>query len=97
MSVVYSDTHPPQKIRSLLGCSGYSTESIVCLIANGDNNFMDYGIVENSLLFVDINKPFRKNSLNVYKGMDEGYELSKDRTENKEYIGRVIMVTNQYE
>ena len=69
----------------------------ITFTANGDNNFVQDGIVENSLLFIDKSKNYEKNGLNVYKLPDEQYKLSKTNIEKADYIGRVIMVTNQYE
>lgn len=97
MSVIYNELHPPQKLRGFLGCCGYGSTDLICLIANGDNNFVQDGIVENSLLFIDKNKSYEKNGLNVYKLPDEQYKLSKTNIEKADYIGRVILVTNQYE
>ena len=97
MSVIYNELHQPKKSKDLLGCCGYSSDDLFCLIANGDNNFVQEGIVENSLLFIDKNKDYDSNSLNVYMLSDEQYKLSRTNIEKADYIGRVVMVTNQYE
>lgn len=53
-SITFSDKHPPCGYLGILGCNGYEkSESVVCLTANGDNNFLNEGIVEGSILFVD--------------------------------------------
>lgn len=97
MSVIYNESHPPQKLRGLLGCCGYSSGDLICLIANGDNNFVQEGIVENSLLFIDKNKEYESDRLNVYQFPNEQYKLSRTNVDRADYIGRVILVANQYE
>lgn len=40
--------HEPAGYEDILGCSGYpNQESIACFLANGDNNFLNEGIVQN--------------------------------------------------
>ena len=97
MSVIYNDLHPPQKLRGFLGCCGYGSTDLICLVTNGDNNFVKEGIVENSLLFIDKNKEYEGNKLNVYQFPDEQYKLSRALIERADYVGRVILVANQYE
>ncbi|MEE1318008.1 MAG: hypothetical protein UHD05_00715, partial [Ruminococcus sp.] len=50
---VLMEKHKPCYMKGVIGCGGYAnTKSLVCMTANGDNNFVDEGIVENSILFV---------------------------------------------
>ena len=51
-SITFSDKHPPCGYLGILGCNGYEkSESVVCLTANGDNNFLNEGIVEGSMTY----------------------------------------------
>ena len=44
-SITFSDKHPPCGYLGILGCNGYEkSESVVCLTANGDNNFLNEGM-----------------------------------------------------
>ena len=73
--------------------------SINCCIANGDNNFADCGIVENSIVFVQKKLPFKEGALNVFKindNSDTQFKLSRVMVDG-EYIGRSLMAINQFE
>ena len=99
-SVVFSEKHVPCGYMGILGCNGYEgTDQIVCLLANGDNNFTSEGIVENSILFVNTTGGYMPGALNVFaegsKG-NESYVLSRNEIENAAYFGRVLMSVNQY-
>lgn len=49
-SIAQSDNHVPCGYMGMLGCNGYEQiDGIICLIANGDNNFLNEGIVEGSI------------------------------------------------
>ena len=76
-----------------------NASSIICCVANGDNNFTDYGIVENSLVFVQKKLPFKEGALNVFKihnNSDTAFKLSRVMVDG-EYIGRSLMAINQFE
>ena len=92
--------HPPTFSYGVLGCSMYqNSSSIICCIANNDNNFSDYGIVENSLVFIQKKLPFKEGALNVFKtnnSVDTSFKLSKEMMDG-EYVGRTLMSINQYE
>lgn len=86
----------------VLGFAGYTgEESIFCALANGDNNFLNYGIAENSLLVIDQKMPFEINKLNVFmteklvNGQNQ-MKLSLTRLDGCPFIGRVIMSVSQY-
>ena len=67
-SIVLSDKHAPCGYMGILGCNGYEkTDSIICLTANGDNNFLNEGIVEGSILFIETRSKFQEGLLNVFK------------------------------
>lgn len=60
------NAHPPTFSYGVLGCSMYqNASSIICCIANGDNNFADCGIVENSIVFVQKKLPFKEGVYSV--------------------------------
>ena len=41
-SIAQSDNHVPCGYMGMLGCNGYEQiDGIICLIANGDNNFLN--------------------------------------------------------
>ena len=99
-SVVFSEKHVPCGYMGILGCNGYeAVDQIVCLMANGDNNFISEGIVENSILFVDTTGKFKPGALNVFSEQSRGvvsYVLSRNEMENADFFGRVLMSVNQY-
>ena len=97
VSVVYNESNAPIVTRGVLGCKGYFSNEIICFIANGDNNFINDGIVENSLVFVDREIPYKKGKVSVFQQPDSSYKLSKAKVRKAEYIGQVVMVINQYE
>ena len=67
-SIAQSDNHVPCGYMGMLGCNGYEQiDGIICLIANGDNNFLNEGIVEGSILFIDTKSKFQQGLLNVFK------------------------------
>ena len=94
--------HPLVCISGTLGFQGYGHESLFAVLANGDNNFLLYGIAENSLLVVDQNYPYKENKLNVFQtgtfaDGEKKLKLSLEWLENCPYMGRVIMSVNQFE
>lgn len=99
-SIVLSDKHVPCGYMGILGCNGYEkTDNIICLTANGDNNFLNEGIVEGSLLFVDTGAKFKKEQLNVFRyeaDISPQYKLSKTKIAGASFIGKVLMAVNQY-
>lgn len=96
----FINVHPPTLSYGVLGCSMYqNASSIICCVANGDNNFTDYGIVDNSIIFVQKKLPFKEGALNVFKTDDNGdtpFKLSRVMVDG-EYIGRSLMAINQFE
>ena len=96
-----SEMHQPQISRDVIGLGGFglrNRDSIFCLIANGDNNYENEGIVNNSLLFVDKDAEYREGSLNVFRQNDETYPFKLSRTllPGSEYVGRVFLTLNHY-
>ena len=66
--IMQTNTHAPCGYMGMLGCSGYgNTSNVICMTASGDNHFLNFGIVEGSLLFVDTGKAYTKGVLNVFK------------------------------
>ena len=49
-NIILSDKHIPCGYMGILGCYGYEvSDKIICLTANGDDNFLNEGIVEGSI------------------------------------------------
>jgi len=98
---VFTNQHEPCAYRGIIGCNGYTnTSNIVCMTANGDNNFVDEGIVENSILFIDTSVEFVEGMLNVFKlqaNCSPQYKLSRKDILNAEFFGKVIMTVKQYQ
>lgn len=89
-------THPPCSCHGVIGCSDYSkANSIFCLVASSSENYGYMGIVEGSILFVQPRLPYDSNSLNAFQNGDS-FTLSKEKIPGI-YMGRVLMVINQYE
>ena len=99
-SIVLSDKHVPCGYMGILGCNGYEkTDNIICLTANGDNNFLNEGIVEGSILFVETSSKFQEGLLNVFKyksNISPQYKLSRNRVAGATFCGKVLMAVNQY-
>ena len=102
MSRITSREHPLVFAEGVLGFLGYTGEGVFSLKANGDNNFLHYGIAENSLLVIDSQKPFEQDKLNVFRtgkvsAERDQYKLSLSWLEHLTYAGQVIMSVMQYE
>lgn len=99
-SIVLSDKHAPCGYMGILGCNGYEkTDNIICLTANGDNNFLAEGIVEGSILFIDTSGKFQEGLLNVFKhksNISPRYKLSRSKVAGATFVGKVLMAVNQY-
>lgn len=100
-SVCRSDTRLPKMMGDVIGIGGYDKDrktSVVCIHANDDNNFLNEGIVLNSLVYVDTSSEFKDGTLNVFKTGDKiPFKLSRTSLPSKEYIGRIFLTVNQYE
>ena len=94
------EKHTPGKQFDIIGCSGYSNmNNIVCLTASADNNFIEEGIVQGTLLFVDKDSTYEKGKLNVFRykrDRSPQYKLSRTKIPNGSFIGTVFMAVNQY-
>ena len=98
-TLIRSQHHRPRINNDVIGLDGYAnTDSVVCLIANEDNNFLNEGIVENSILFVDTAKEYREGSLSIYQltNADTPFMLSRTPVGGAEYFGRIILTINPY-
>ena len=94
------ETHAPYGYAGILGCGGYTnTDKVICMTATGDKNFVDEGIIEGSLLFVDTAGEYQKGLLNVFKyksNRNPQYKLSRKKIPQASYVGKVLMAVNQY-
>lgn len=99
-SIAQSDNHVPCCYMGILGCNGYEkTDNIICLTANGDNNFLNEGIVEGSILFIETSSKFQEGLLNVFKyklNISPQYKLSRNKVAGATFVGKVLMAINQY-
>lgn len=99
-SIVTTEKLKPICYTHIIGCGGFGhTKSVICLTANDDNNFLNEGIVEGSLLFVDTEKDYQKGELNVFKYNDDTvpeYKLSRTEVDGATYIGKILMTINRY-
>ncbi len=92
--------HAPCSLNGIVGCNCYlNTDSIICFIANGDNNFLNEGIVEKSILFVDTEGTFETGKLNVFEQENNTpkFKVSRTQLPDARFVGRVVMCANQYE
>lgn len=94
--------HPLVFAHGVLGFEGYPQEGLFAVPANGDNNFLLYGIVEHSLLIVDQKQPFEMEKLNMFQTdtIIQGkkrLKLSLTRLKGFPYVGRVIMAVSRYD
>ena len=88
------EKHSPCISSTIFGVDGFEyKESIFCIMTKGDRNFFYFGIVEDSILFVDPDIEFDEGMINVYLKSDGTYKLSRTALDY-EYKGRVIMSMN---
>lgn len=94
------EKHTPCMHAGVIGCSGYSEKNnIICLTASDDNNFLQEGIVQGTLLFVDADSTYEKGKLNVFRYKRERspqYKLSRTKVPKGSFVGTVFMAVNQY-
>ena len=96
MDNLFLEKHSPCIGSNVLDIDGFECkDSIFCIMTNGDSNFFYFGIVEDSILFVDSDLDFDEGMINVYLKDDGTYKLSRTALD-KEYKGRVIMSVNIY-
>lgn len=93
--------HPLIFSQEILGFQGYSPEDMFSVFADGANNFLDYGIVEGSLLVVDQKIPFAEGKLCVFETGRElngqkHLKVSKISLDGLPYIGQIVMSVNLY-
>lgn len=98
-SIVSREKLTPCGYNDILGCQEYNTKSVVCMTANGDNNFLNEGIVEGSILFIDTNQKYAQGQLNVFKyreNTNPQYRLSRTKVKDATFFGIVLLAINQY-
>lgn len=92
--------HVPYGCAGILGCGGYTnTDKVICMTVTTDGKFVDDGIVEGSLLFIDTSVEYQKGLLNVFKYKTQRspqYKLSRKKIPKASYVGKVLMAVNQY-
>ena len=95
------EQHPLVFLHGVLGFQGYPETDLFCVPANGNNNFLSYGIVENSLLIVSRKEPFAPTALNVFQISQASHgkaqlKLSPVWLADASYVGCVILSANLY-
>ncbi len=91
-----TEIHPCSRFGNTIGCVYENANDFFALKANGDNNFLDYGIAENSILFVKPCKDVPKEALRVYKTNKEEYKLTLTDIDDCTLVGMVVMSISQY-
>lgn len=94
-----NQVHAPMGHMGVLGCGGYNTDNVVCMVASAHNNFVCDGIVEGSLLFIDTASKCQRGNLNVYRyqnGRETEYKLSRKDVLQATFVGKVLMAVNQF-
>lgn len=78
-----------------------ASQNIVAMKADGGNHFMEFGIVEGSIVYLDLAAKSKKGCLSCYKRTytKDGplYKLSLHPMEGYRYFGRVILTMKYYE
>lgn len=95
------EQHPLVFSHGVLGFQSFPGTDLFCVPANGDNNFLSYGIVENTLLIVDRKKLFWETALNIFQTAQMSHgaaqlKLSSVWLADASYVGRVILSANLY-
>ena len=92
--------HAPVGYMDVLGCGGYqNTDKVICMIASAHNNFVNDGIVEGTLIFIDTSCERQRGNLNVYQyqhGAQTRYKLSRKDLPHAAFIGKAVMAINQF-
>ena len=88
----------PATNSGVLGIRGYldEPESVFCLVAATGEKFLNKGIIDDSLIFVDSNLPCSENELNVYCVPGGYFRLSEKDEPDAFYAGRVVMTVTVY-
>ena len=91
------EKHSPYITGNILGCDGFEyRDSIFCIMINGEHNFINYGITEDTIVFADREKNFIDGDINVYRLNDGTYKLSRSKMK-ADFKGRVIMSFNVHD
>ena len=69
--------------------------NLCCLIADGSGNFLNSGITEGTLIYIDRSLPFEKGEINVFR-INGTYILSELNVSNGKFVGRAVMSVNRY-
>lgn len=94
------EKHSPCYHAGIIGCDGYANaQNIICMTANDDNNFLQDGIVQGTLLFIDTDGTYEKGKLNVFRykrDRSPQYKLSRTKIPKGIFVGTVLMAVNQF-
>ena len=82
--------HQPDYENGVLGCRGYAPTGFKSFFAGDEGNYIEDGIVENSIVFVQTMYGFEEGKLNVFL-LPDGKEYKISRTLLPgEYIGQAV-------
>ena len=84
--------HTPDFREGVLGCRGYPPMGMIALTAGDEGHFIQQGIIDGSIVFVQTLYPFEEGKINVFYVNDEDgehYKLSMKRIFGK-YIGQAV-------
>lgn len=78
-----------------------ASQNIVALKADGGSHFLESGIVEGTIIYLDLDTKPKKGCLvcymRTYKKDDSLYKLSLHPIDSYRYIGHVILTMKYYE
>lgn len=69
----------------------------IALIADNGNRFLSYGIVEGTILFVDLEIEYTKGELSCFVNKKKEFKLSETELDGYEYVGRIVAARNEFE
>lgn len=84
--------HTPDYNEGVLGCRGYAPIGIIALTAGDVGHFIQKGIVDGSIVFVQTLYPFEEDQVNVFFVNDEEgehYKLSTKKISGR-YVGQAV-------
>ncbi len=90
-----SSNHTPALSDGILGMDGFSkSDDICCLAANSTGKFLNKGICDGSIIYINRTSSYSENNLNVFVMPDGGYLLSDKDEPDGFYFGKAIMTVN---
>ena len=69
----------------------------IALIADDGNRFLSYGIVEGTILFVDLEIEYIQGELSCFVNEKKEFKLSETELDGYDYVGRIVAARNEFE